>query len=290
MKIRRPDGLPRDQAHTLRCLVQQQCLSRTLAVTSGKGGVGKTTVAVNLALVLAARGYRVVLLDADFGLANADLLLGVQTRFNLSHVLDGSRDLSEVLTEICPNLTLLPGASGVRRMANLSSFERHRLLEMFSRILGRADFLVLDCGAGISDNVITFAAAADEVIVVTTPEPPAIMDAYALIKVLVGRRAGGRVGLIVNLAPDTRAVNQTYERLARVAGQFLGVAVEDLGGILRDERVALAVQRRRPLVWLDPRCPASLALVGIARRLEPQPAVQRETAGGFLRRIVNLFV
>ena len=281
---------PADQATRLREMVQDHhSRSCTIAVTSGKGGVGKTNLSVNLAICLAARRLEVMLLDADFGLANADVLLNVQPTANLSHVMSGRCDLSDVITEAPGGFRFVPGASGLTQMANLSVFEQHRVLTLLRDIERDADVLVLDCGAGISRSVTTLAAAADICLVVTTPEPTAITDAYATIKVVSQERPDARVGLVVNLCRSKAEGQNTYERLAGVANRFLEFAVSDFGYILSDDDVVRAVRQRMPLVLRYPRSSAAACVAGIAARLARDLETGRDSRS-FLRRVASMFM
>ncbi len=278
-----------DQADRLRELVRQtDGTARTIAVTSGKGGVGKTNVAVNLAICLAARGQRVVLFDADFGLANADLLLNVEARFNLSHVLAGARQIHEILTPAPGGIDLVPGASGIGRLADLTEFDRSRLLAMLDRLEREADVLILDCGGGIARSVTALAGAADLVLAVTAPEPTALADAYASIKVMAGRASPAAIAVVVNLASDREQARAACRRLAGVASKFLHLRLADYGYILRDEHVGQAVCQRVPVVLRYPRCPASSCLMALAGRIA-QGVHAAGYAEGFFRRVVNLF-
>ncbi len=173
----------RDQATRLRQLMRaNRASATTLAITSGKGGVGKTNIAVNLSICLAARGRRVTLVDVDMGLANADLLQNLQPRYTLSHVISGVRSIEDICMDGPAGVRFVPGASGLESLANLSDFERLNLISQLQKLETSTDMIVLDCGAGISRNVTSFALAADQVLVITTPEPTAMTDAYATIK------------------------------------------------------------------------------------------------------------
>lgn len=282
-----------DQAARLRELVADEGLvqpaTRTVAVTSGKGGVGKTNIAVNLAICLASRGLRVALLDMDLGLANADLLLGARCSYNLEHVVCGLREIDQVGTMTTGDVFFVPGASGVDRLANLSDFERQHLIAQMRRLARGSDVLVLDCGAGISPNVLSFILAADTCLLVTTPEPMAVTDAYAVIKVLTQKGHRGSIQLLVNFAESRREARGVLRRIASVAQRFLGFPIADGGYMLQDAHVELAVRQRCPFVLRYPRCAASACMAAVASRL-----VTRETAarrsGGVFRRVVGLFV
>lgn len=297
---------PTDQAHRLRQLVAQglepppdaRPLAHTIAVASGKGGVGKTLVSVNLAIALAARGHRVILFDLDMGLANADIVLGMEAVWTLADVLSGRRTLDEVTLAAPGGIAFVPGSSGVSGMANLSEFERHQLLSVLHRVEHDYDVVMLDCGAGISRNVIALAAAADTLLIVATPEPTAITDAYATIKAFVLERhetrhastaAAGSVGVVVNQAENRHEGKQVYERLASVAARFLHVPVADYGYILRDDHVSAAVRARTPLLVKYPRSSASACMLASAARLSAELG-QPQPGESLLSRVMRMFV
>jgi len=303
-----------DQATTLRALMQQQQAGRqqstepappiqrgrrasVIAITSGKGGVGKSNVAVNLAIKLSAAGKRVVLLDADLGLANADVLCGVDLPLNLSHVIARRKELSDVMVKAPGGFRLIGGASGLARMADLSDFDRQRIVDSLAELEETTDIILIDTGAGISPNVLSFTRAADHVLVLTTPEPTAITDAYAVIKVIT-RAAGDpyashetperRVSLLVNQARSPAEARVVHERIAKVAKQFLGVSVLDAGYLYADEQVPLAVRKRTPFVLTSPKCPAAQCVSQLAMRLE-QGVAASDSAGGFFQRMGKWF-
>lgn len=280
----------RDQATRLRELARRRSRSAlTLAIMSGKGGVGKSNVAVNLSICLAANSLRVTLVDVDMGLANADLLMNVQPRYNLSHVLSGLRTVDEISTEAPGGIRFIPGASGWHELANLSDFERRNLITQLQKLENNADIVILDCGAGISRNVISFALAADQAIVVTTPQPTALTDAYATIKALHQERCRARVCLFVNMAQNRSEANATYQRLAGVAKRFLNYPVADSGYMLQDAAVELAVRERCPFVIRYPSSNASACIAAMAVELG-RACKGQDNRGGFFKRVVGLFV
>ncbi len=284
-----------DQATRLRELVagassQVQAAAMTVAIVSGKGGVGKTNLAVNLAINLAGRGLRVTLLDADLGLANADLLLNVSAQHNLSHVISGQRSIEEVGVRLPGGVFFVPGASGLEQLANLSEFERQSVIAQLNGLGNDADVILLDCGAGISRNVLAFAAAADICLVVTTPEPTSITDAYAVIKTMINQKKHeNSIHLVVNRAESRREARDVFQRLSGVAQRFLNYSIADGGYLLQDVHVEMAVRERRAFVSRFPRCSASGCVAAIAARLADRRTVVRQT-GGFFRRVVGLFV
>jgi flagellar biosynthesis protein FlhG len=279
----------RDQAEELRRLVRSdRAGARVVAVVSGKGGVGKTNIAVNVAICLAMQGHRVILVDADLGLANADVLLDVRNPYNLSHVLAGRREIEQVVIDAPGGIGLVTGASGLAHVADLSEFERQQLVGLLDRLEDDADVLLLDCAAGISRNVVAMANAADDVLLVTTPEPPAMTDAYAVTKVMVRQGLQSPIRVVVNMAASRSQASQTQTRLVRVAEQFLQVQLERGGYVLRDEHVPLSVCERVPVVLRYPRCPASACFLAVASRLESQISSTGKR-GRFWQRVVNFF-
>jgi flagellar biosynthesis protein FlhG len=275
-----------DQAERLRSLMSsEEHRARVLAVTSGKGGVGKTNISVNLAVALAKMGKRVVLIDVDIGLSNADVLLNVQPRFHLGHVLSGEVAPLEALISTDYGVFLLPGSNGTVSISDLTQSERDFLVDSFRRIESYADFVIIDTGAGISRNVVQFAAAADEVVVVTTPEPTAITDGYAMIKTASRQKGCGPVRLIVNQANDRTEAGRVADRLRMVSRRFLGLEVDTLGHLLVDERIRMAVRRRRPFVVEFPRGPGALGIRQICERVlgENRPRPKQ----GFFKRFAE---
>src|SRR3954465_908294 len=214
-----------DQAAQLRSLVRERRRASVIAVTSGKGGVGKSNVAVNLAIKFASAGKHVVLLDADLGLANADVLCNVDLPNNLSHVIARKKELKDVMVKAPGGFYLVGGASGLARMADLTDHDRQRLVDALGELERQCDIILIDTGAGISPNVLSFTRAADHVLVVTTPEPTAITDAYAVIKVIsrgtsaapVPDGSERRISLLVNQARSHMESRVVYERIAKVA-------------------------------------------------------------------------
>ena len=279
---------PDDQASRLRQLVQQARRARTIAVCSGKGGVGKSNVCLNLSILLSAAGYRVALVDADLGLANLDILINLDVSSNLSHVISGVRKLQDVTIELPTGVQFVPGASGLARLADLSSFERAQLVRQLTVLEEDNDIILADCGAGIGANVLHLVSAADEALVVTSPEPTSVTDAYAVIKVLTQRAYPGEVRLVVNMAVDRQEARWTQRRLTDVAERFLGRAVLQGGYVLADPKVGEAVRLREAFVLAFPRCTASRCLAAVANRLASSGGgLTRKD--GFFRRVANWF-
>jgi flagellar biosynthesis protein FlhG len=262
--------------------------ARVIAVASGKGGVGKTNIAVNLALSLAGRGHRVVLVDADLGTANVDVVMNVRSRFDLSHLLRGQRTIDEIATVIAPRLRLVAGASGLASVADLSPLDRRELIHELGRLEAQADIILLDCAAGISQNVLAFAQSADQLLVVTTPEPTALTDAYALVKVLTRAPRTPPMGLIVNQTKTVREGQLVAQRVATVADRFLHASLAFTGQVLSDHHVALAVRQRVPFVVKYPRCPAASCIAALAAKVSQSPP-GGDARPGFFGRVLSFF-
>ena len=277
-----------DQASKLRRLMNQSATARTIAISSGKGGVGKSNIALNLAILLSAAGKRVALVDADLGLANLDVLADVSVRMNLAHVISGQRRLEEVVIDLPCGVQFVPGASGLSKMAHLTEFQRAQLLQELSALEVQNDIIIIDTGAGIGPDVLHFASAADSVIVVTTPEPTAITDGYAFVKVLTQRSFAGKVSLLVNFAADRQEARLTYQRVSHVARQFLGAKVLDAGFVLLDPKVRESIRQRQPFVLAHPRCPAAKCLAALAVRMSSNDMLSNQK-DGFFRRVANWF-
>jgi len=284
-----PEPQPVDQAERLRLMVRaQRKTASVLAVSSGKGGVGKTNVAANLAICLAAAGKDVILIDADLGLANLDVILPVHGSATLAHVIAQQRRLEEVIRQGPAGVRLICGASGLAQMADLSEFQRQRLIEEMSVLEHEADVIVIDTGAGISRNVLAFCQGADHTLVVTTPEPPSITDAYALIKTVTQDNPGTRLSLLVNMVDSRAQGKMIYQRIAEVTQRFLGGALYNAGYVFRDEHLPQAVQERQPVVLAYPRCPASQCLVALAQKIGRARRDDAQ-APGFFRKVANWF-
>jgi flagellar biosynthesis protein FlhG len=242
-------------------------LARAIAVTSGKGGVGKSNLAVNLAVCLARLGQRVCLLDADLGLANADLLCGLTPRLTLEHVVCGRCRLAEVMLLAPGGFRLIPGACGVARLADLDSRQRLALLQQLMILERVADTVVIDTAAGLGSNVLAFAAAARRVLVATTPEPTAMTDGYGMIKALTARAPRTQVELVVNMAGSRAEAQSVYRRMERVSRTFLGRPLELAATIPADPAVREAVRHRVPFALYSPDCGATAAVRRLAHRV-----------------------
>ena len=241
---------------------------RVIAVASGKGGVGKTSVSVNLAMSLQNAGQRTLLLDTDLGLANVDVMLGLSPRFTLSDVFAGRCELADTLLEGPNGLLVVPAASGKRHMTELTPAQHVGLVHAFSQLDVPLDVMVVDNAAGIADGVLTFCQAAQDVIVVVCDEPASVTDAYALIKVLSRDRGVSRVQILANQVQHAAEGRQLFDKLQRVTSKFLDVTLNYLGAIPRDEWLRRAIQRQEAVVDAFPAAPASMAFREIAKRAE----------------------
>jgi flagellar biosynthesis protein FlhG len=241
---------------------------KIVTITSGKGGVGKTNVAVNLALALAKQGKRVLLVDADLGLANVDVLLGLRCRHTLSDVIDGTMPVEQVLADAPCGLKFLPAASGVLRLERLTPDQRAHLLSELRRLSESFELMLVDTGAGLTENVLFFCAAADQLLMVTTPEPTALTDSYALAKVLTKNYNIEGIALLVNQVVSATQGPDVHEKLDSVTQRFLQRGLIYFGAIPRDSALAQAVQDRKPVVLAHPRALTATTFVALADRFD----------------------
>ena len=262
---------------------------RVIAVTGGKGGVGKTTVSVNLALALSRSGRRVMLLDADLGLANVDVLLGLKTRRNLSHVIAGQCSLDDIVLDGPSGLKVLPASSGVKSLADITTEQSTGLIWAFGEMKTPIDDLVIDTAAGIADNVIRFSAAAQEVVVVLCDEPASITDAYALIKVLNRDHRINRFQVLANKTTSLAEARRLFDKLAKVTARFLDAHLHFMGHIPRDSSIRKAIQRQCGVIEHYPQSRAARAFEDMARQTErwPRATGSRGCIEFFAERLVN---
>ncbi|HUV49836.1 MAG TPA: MinD/ParA family protein [Anaerolineae bacterium] len=245
--------------------------TRVISITSGKGGVGKTNITVNLAYIFSKMGKRILLLDADTGLANIDVILGITPKYNLYHVLNGEKTLSEAVIEGPGGIKILPASSGIPGMAELSKGQKFTLLEEMDGLAEDFDFMLIDTAAGIADNVMYFNMAAREIIVVVSPEPTSLTDAYALIKILYQTYKAKCFKLIVNMVRDSNEATEVYTRLSNAANHFLDLPIEYLGYIPYDQNVSKAVRRQRLLTEIFSDSKASKSMYKIIEKLCLKP-------------------
>lgn len=282
-----------DQAEQLRELMRNrapepQKKTRIVTISSGKGGVGKTNLSINLALAYAQIGKKVIVMDADLGLANVNVVLGIIPKYNLYHLIRKQKRMQDIILDTSYGIQIVAGASGFSKIANLSDEERHTFIEELSE-LSVADIIIIDTSAGVSNNVISFVAAADDALIVTTPEPTAITDAYGIIKIIATEVDYLNLGLklVVNRVKSVTEGKKVAERVITIAGQFLNLKVDYLGYIYDDPAVPNAVIRQKPFFVTDPSSKPSICVKHIVGRLEN---VEFREGGGitrFLKRLMG---
>ncbi|MGD0152355.1 MAG: MinD/ParA family protein [Thermacetogeniaceae bacterium] len=273
-----------DQAENLRLMVRsihkkmedelfhslpRRC--RVIAITSGKGGVGKTNIALGLAITLAKASYRVMLMDGDMGLANVDVILGMYGKYNLSHVIKGEKSLQEIIIDGPHGLKIIPGGSGIYELANADSQTLLRILKDVNILDQQMDFFFIDTGAGVSNQVMTFLLSAQEILLVTTPEPTAITDAYSLIKLYHQHHGGGQLKIIVNMIGDKQDGYLAAKRLQNAVRSFLHVELVILGYVAQDVAVQNAVSNHESYVLASPYTQASMDTIRLASELGDLP-------------------
>lgn len=245
----------------------KRAATKVIAVASGKGGVGKSNFTVNIALELSKMGNRVMILDADLGLANVDILLGINPKFNLSHVIREEKDIKDIITETEYGIKVIASGSGVKELVNLSNQQRSKFIEKISELEDMVDVLLIDLGAGISKNTLSFMYAADYSIVITTPEPTALMDAYGLIKVASSNRQTVPLKLVVNMVNTREEAKEIASRVILLSRRFLNIFVEPYGYIYRDRSVLSGVMNQKPFSVMHPSSKASQCIQEIADRI-----------------------
>lgn len=296
----------RDQADKLRSLVKdmkgkdgqkikekrnksrdKKNLAHVYTVTSGKGGVGKSNFTANLALALKEEGKEVIVFDADLGMANLDVILGVNATYNLSHVISGKKSLEDIIIKGPGGVPLVPGGSGVEELANLSKYQVENLIEHWSEIEERFDIILIDTGAGLASSVIDFILAADEVIVISTTEPTSVTDAYGVIKVIANRNKDTKIKLVVNQAIDNKEGTRIGERLVTTARNFLELEIEFLGMLSQDDAVVKAVKRRKPFFLEFPKAKVSRDMTNIVKKLIDKKQEKPKGIKGFFSKMLG---
>jgi len=292
-----------NQADSLRLIVKQMKNSlqaqinnvnkgtRVITISSGKGGVGKSNLSLNLALALTDFKQKVMLLDADMGLANIDVILGLTPLYNLSHVIMGEKTIPEIIIEGPHGLKIIPGGSGMQELANLKEWELENFLTKLSKIEGEADYLLIDTGAGLAKTVLSFALAADELIIVTTSDPTAITDAYGFIKTLCIQDYSGQIYIVVNRAFSANDAAIVYNKLKIAVNKFLKYNIEFLGFVVEDSKVGQAVREQKAFIIAYPQSMASYNLYNIAAKITNQKEQLRQENGlkTFFNRVAQYF-
>lgn len=283
-----------DQAQKLRELMKAKPVAvpvakktRVITVASGKGGVGKTNLSVNMAIAYARLGKRVIIMDADLGLANVNILLDIIPKFNLYHVIRKQKTMREIMVDTQYGIQMIAGASGFSKIANLSEEERQSFItELYT--LSNADIIIIDTSAGVSSNVLSFIAAADDAIIITTPEPTAITDAYGIIKIIATEVENLNIGLklVVNRVKNVTEGRKVAERIINISGQFLNLKVEYLGCVYEDPIVQSSVLKQRPFMVQDPKSKAAISVQHLVGRIEKNDFTEEP---GLARMIRKLF-
>ncbi len=278
----------KDQASGLRNLSRTKPVT-VIAISAGKGGVGKSNVSVNLAVALAQRNKNVMLLDADLGLANVDIMLGLHTKYNLSHVIQGVCHLSDIILQGPNGISVIPSASGTEFMTQLTQTEHAGIIDAFNELTDDLDYLIIDTAAGISDTVLSFTRSSQELIVVVCDEPTSLTDAYALIKVMSKRYEWTHFHILANMVRNLKDGRDLFNKLFRVSEQFLDVQLDYLGAIPFDEHVHKSVKMQKPVITAYPDSDASAAIRELAENVSNWPF--RSVLGGntsfFLERLVS---
>jgi len=263
-----------DQAEQLRKMMQQEekkSEARVITVTSGKGGVGKTSLSLNLAIWLTRLGKRVVVFDADFGLANIEVMLGVRPQYNLADMMFRGKELKDIVTQGVEGINFISGGSGIQELASMNREQVIYLTGKLVELDQYADIIIVDTGAGISDSVLEFVLASSEVLLVATPEPTSITDAYALLKALNRKAEFSKEDTVIKMVSN-RVKNEAeglnlYEKMSVVAEKFLGIPITYVGAVPMDEQISKAVMRQKPVSVINPEAPASRAIEQIAGKI-----------------------
>ena len=272
-----------DQAENLRELVRKKQEIRVVSVASGKGGVGKSIISVNLAIALSRLGVRVLVVDADFGLANIDIMLGVTSKYNISHFLSGEKELHEIIQLGHEGVRFISGGSGMNELLNMEEEQLAGVLTGLVQLDAPIDLIIIDNGAGIHDSILQMILASSETIVVTTPEPTAILDAYALVKTILKHDNSHPLHVLINKCENKKEAQRVQEGFTEVIGRHLGKNVDPLGLIMYDHDVPQSIKRQTPIMVSAPDCATSQSIYQIARDLLDLPS--EKVADNFLSRL-----
>lgn len=290
-----------DQAAKLRELSKNALISKyeettgkesspahVIAITSGKGGVGKSTFTVNLALVLASFNKRVLIIDADLGMANVDVMMGCTANYSLLNIINGTHSLEEVLVTGPKNVKILSGGSGIRSLTKLSTIELQRVINQIVQYEKNTDFVLFDTGAGMGENVMSFLLAAEDIILVTTPEPTALTDAYSILKAYLGNKGKAPLRLVINKAGNEKESAVITNKLTKVAARFLNIQLEQLGYIIEDTAVSKSIKVQSPLVIESPNSPAAKCIANIGHKLVfGSEKIEKTGISGFLKKFLS---
>ena len=272
-----------DQAQNLRELVKKRQEVRVFSVTSGKGGVGKTSIAVNLAIALSRLGVRVLVVDADFGLANVDVMLGATSKFDISYFLRGEKTLQEIIQLGTEGVRFISGGSGVYDLLNISEEQLTEVLARIVKLDAPIDFIIIDTCAGINDNIINMVLASSETIIVTTPEPTAILDAYALVKTIIKRDSSHPIHVLINKCDSRKEAQRVQDGFIEVVGRHLGKNISPLGLITYNHEVPLSIKRQVPIMVSNPVGATAKEIEQIARSVLDLP--RAKPSGNILSKV-----
>ena len=291
----------KDQAHQLREMVREKYdqaneelknnrigKQQVFAIASGKGGVGKTNLSVNLGISLAKKNKKVLVMDADLGLSNVQVILGEIPPYNLYHVLQGEKTLTEVVFHTKSGIDIIAGSNGFSQLANLSGEERFRFIEQLE-VLKTYDIIIIDTGAGVSKNVTSFLLAADKVIIITTPQPTSVTDAYGIIKVLATQNKKIQINLVVNRGQTVIQARDVSQRISKIARQYLGIEINNLGMVFEDKTVEEALFKRIPFIVLNPKSKSSIAVESIGAKLLNLPDVTKSDGNWMIKLFGKIF-
>lgn len=288
-----------DQARELRNLInnsqninfKNNLNSRVITISSGKGGVGKSNFSVNLAIYLSSLNKRVLVIDADFGLANIEVLLGTRPEYTFYHILKGEKNISEIIVDTKYGIKFISGGNGLKELSNVNSTEVKYFIEQFEYLDKIADIIIVDTGAGISPSVTNFIMASDENIIVTTPEPTSFTDAYTLIKVIKEQnKVINRINIVVNKADDKYEADRIFSKIAHVCNKFLGITIENIGYIPSDIALIKAIKQQKPAILSFPDSEFSKAIKNIGNRIvNEEKNVKNEGIKNFMQKLTRIF-
>ena len=288
-----------DQAKELRNLInnsqsinlKNNLNSRVITISSGKGGVGKSNFSVNLAIYLSSLNKRVLVIDADFGLANIEVLLGTRPQYTFYHMLKGEKNISEIIVDTNYGIKFISGGNGLKELSNVNSIEVKYFIEQFEYLDKIADIIIVDTGAGISPSVTNFIMASDENIIVTTPEPTSFTDAYTLIKVIKEQnKVINRINIVVNKADDKYEADRIFLKISHVCNKFLGINIENIGYIPSDIALIKAIKQQKPVILSFPDSEFSKAIKNIGNRIvNEEQNVKNEGIKNFMQKLTRIF-
>ncbi len=271
-------------------------ITRSIAICSGKGGVGKSNLTVNLAILLSKLGKKTIVIDADLGLANDDILLGIRPKHHLFHFLCGQKKINEIIMEGPCGMKLLPGGSGISELANIREMERAQIINGLVSLSKEADIVLIDTSAGISKNVMNFVCAAEDTILVVNPEPTSLLDAFGMLKAIVKNGKKSNIHVVVNRALTEKEAEETYERLKKTASKFLFIELHYGGFIYDDKEVVESIKKQKPFVLRAPECKASKSMENVLKRifgLTGQNVYKNNNEGNslltFFKKLVEVF-